>query len=150
MPFFCVEGDPEELESVSRLLRGLGCRVQEISAESKVRYHAACVFGSNLMCALAQESIDLLERCGFSRQGPWRPTPLMRSNLNHLCQVGPVDALTGPVERCDVSTVAKHLDCFPSPEERELYRLLSRKLVSVAQERHPEQDYLTMNEVLRD
>lgn len=74
----------------------------------------------------------------------------MRSNLNHLCQVGPVDALTGPVERCDVSTVAKHLDCFPSPEERELYRLLSRKLVSVAQERHPEQDYLTMNEVLRD
>lgn len=149
--FFCVEGDPEELESVSRLLRGLGCRVQEISAESKVRYHAACVFGSNLMCALAQESIDLLERCGFSRQGALEAlTPLMRSNLNHLCQVGPVDALTGPVERCDVSTVAKHLDCFPSPEERELYRLLSRKLVSVAQERHPEQDYLTMNEVLRD
>ena len=151
--FFCVEGDPEGLELVSRLLRGLGCQVQEISAESKVRYHAACVFASNLVCALAQESIDLLEGCGFSRQGALAAlAPLMRSNLNHLCQVGPVKALTGPVERCDVSTVAKHLDCFPTPEERELYRLLSRKLVSVALERHPDQQqtYLTMKEVLRD
>ena len=74
----------------------------------------------------------------------------MRSNLYHLCQVGPVQALTGPVERCDVSTVSKHLACFSSQEERRLYQLLSRKLISIAQEKHPEQNYMTMKKVLTD
>ena len=67
--FFCLEGDPAHLDEISQLMRGLGCRVQQIAPEVKVRYHAACVFASNLMCALAQESIELLEGCGFSRQG---------------------------------------------------------------------------------
>lgn len=149
--FFCVEGDPAHLEQVSQLLRGLGCRVQQIAPEEKVRYHAGCVFASNLVCALAQESIELLESCGFSRREALEAlTPLMRSNLQHLCDVGPIEALTGPVERCDSTTVSRHLECFPSPEERELYQLLSRKLVSLAREKHPEQNYTTMHQVLTD
>ncbi len=140
--FFCLEGDGPHLSQWKALLESLGPSVQIIPAESKVRYHAACAISSNLMCALVQESLDLLESCGFSRElGLKALAPLMRSNLEHIIEVGPVAALTGPVERGDATTVAMHLDCFPSQEERVLYGAVSQKLVQVAQERHPDRDY---------
>ena len=37
----------------------------------------------------------------------------MRAHLEHILRDGPVEALTGPVERGDVRTVARHLDCLP-------------------------------------
>lgn len=147
--FFCLEGDGPHLQTWKALLEGLGPRVQIIPAESKVRYHAACAIASNLMCALVAESLELLEGCGFPRQLALEAlAPLMRSNLEHLIHDGPVQALTGPVERCDTATVEKHLNCFPTDQERELYRTVSRKLVEVAQQRNPERDYRPMKEIL--
>jgi predicted short-subunit dehydrogenase-like oxidoreductase (DUF2520 family) len=74
----------------------------------------------------------------------------MRSNMNHLAQVGPTAALTGPVERGDTATVQKHLACFDSQDERELYRLLSKKLVDVAQQKNPDRDYQPLRHVLKE
>ncbi len=147
--FFCLEGDGPHLSQWKTLLESLGPSVQIISPEAKIRYHAACAISSNLMCALVQESLDLLETCGFSRDlGLKALSPLIRSNLEHIVEDGPAAALTGPVERGDVTTVAKHLGCFPSEEERTLYRAASQKLIQVAQERHPGRDYKPMKQVL--
>ncbi len=147
--FFCLEGDGPHLPRWKALLESLGPSVQIISGANKVRYHAACAISSNLMCALVQESLDLLESCGFSRElGLKALSPLMRSNLEHIIETGPAEALTGPVERGDTATVAKHLDCFPSREERDLYRVVSEKLVQVARARHPERDYEPMKHLL--
>lgn len=147
--FFCLEGDGPHLPQWKALLESLGPSVQIIDGDSKVRYHAACAISSNLMCALVQESLDLLETCGFTRElGLKALTPLIRSNLEHILQDGPSAALTGPVERGDTATVAKHLNCFPSEEERELYRAATEKLVGMAQQRHPDRDYEPMKHVL--
>ncbi len=148
--FFCVEGQGPHLEQWKQRLEALGLRVQVIGAEAKVRYHAACAISSNLMCALAAESLELLESCGFSEELARKAlTPLMKSNLDHLIADGPVEALTGPVERCDIATVQKHLDCFSDEEDRALYRAASRRLVRVAQEKHPETDYQPMKNLLK-
>ncbi len=147
--FFCLEGDPAHLQDWRQLLEQLGPRVQLISADSKVRYHAACAIASNLMVGIVAESLSLLEGCGFSEDLARQAlAPLMRSNLEHLIADGPVKALTGPVERCDTTTVEKHLACFPTREERELYRAVSTRVVEVAQQRNPERDYSSMRKIL--
>ncbi|MCD8375777.1 MAG: DUF2520 domain-containing protein [Oscillospiraceae bacterium] len=147
--FFCLEGDGPHLTDWEGLLTGLGARVQRINGAEKARYHAACAISSNLMCALVGESQKLLEGCGFSPQGALEAlAPLMRGNLEHLIACGPVQALTGPVERGDAATVQKHLACFETPQELELYRVASRKLVELAREKNPGRDYAKLEQIL--
>jgi predicted short-subunit dehydrogenase-like oxidoreductase (DUF2520 family) len=147
--FFCLEGDGPHLAQWKALLESLGPSVQIISGENKVRYHAACAISSNLVCALVQESLDLLETCGFTPElGLKALSPLVRSNLTHVLEVGPTEALTGPVERDDTTTVAKHMTCFATQEEQALYASVSRKLVQMAERRHPDRNYESMRQLL--
>lgn len=147
--FFCLEGEEEYLPAFQTLLEGLGCRTQIIRAEQKIRYHAACAMASNLVCALVQQSADLLVSCGFSPAlAAEALAPLIRSNVQHLLADGVQDALTGPVERCDTATVAKHLRSMPDDTLRETYRLLSSRLIDVAAAKHPQTDYTPMRELL--
>ncbi len=61
------------------------------------------------------ESVTLLARRGFSQEEALAAlAPLMEANLRHLCAEGPVAALTGPVERGDGATIARHLACLPA------------------------------------
>lgn len=148
--FFCVEGDDAHLSQWKTLLESLRLRVQIIPADAKVRYHAACAIASNLYCALVQTSVDLLEECGFTKSLALEAlAPLMRSNLERILQVGPQDALTGPVERNDAGTVKKHVACIPAGKEQALYCAASEKLVEMASRRHPEEDYSALLDGLK-
>ena len=49
---------------------------------------------------------------------------LARGALDDVAEVGPVDALTGPVARGDRDTVARHLAALPE-DERTLYAVLA-------------------------
>ena len=147
--FFCLEGEGPQLDFWRELLESLGAKTQMISGDDKIRYHAACAISSNLMCALVQESLELLEQCGFSRElALLALAPLMRSNLEHIISDGPAGALTGPLERGDVVTVEKHMECFSTEQEREMYRLLSKKLLAIAGQKHPERKYGPMEALL--
>lgn len=146
--FFCLEGDDAHLLEWKALLEGLGLTVQCISSEGKARYHAGCVMASNLMCALMQEGVDLLRSCGFSEELALQAiSPLAQSNMRHILQNGPAGALTGPVERNDVSTVERHLACLTA-EERRLYVAASLKLVDLAMQKHPGRNYELMRNML--
>ena len=147
--FFCIEGDEAHLAEWKQRLEALGPQVQVIPGSAKKRYHAACAISSNLVCALVQQSLDMLVACGFDeRSALGAITPLVRANMEHIIEHGPAGALTGPIERNDATTVASHLQCFDAPEERELYRYASLKLVEVAQKKHSESDYTNMRETL--
>ena len=147
--FFCLEGD--RADEWRDILTSLGNPVRIIDGSVKVRYHAACAISSNLVCALAAESVSLLKECGFTADEALQALrPLAMSNMSKVFEAGPVSALTGPVERNDVSTVSKHLKCFGTNEERELYTAVSRKLTEVASEKHPETDYSELRKLLSD
>ena len=89
--------------------------------------------------------------CGFSqREALDALAPLMKANLAHLLQVGPQQALTGPVERGDTATVAKHLACLTGEDARQVYRGASRMLVELARNKHPDIDAESMNEILKE
>ncbi|MDD7515917.1 Rossmann-like and DUF2520 domain-containing protein [Ruminococcus flavefaciens] len=147
--FFCIEGSEAHVMQWKRILEEIGNPVRVISGNNKCEYHAACVVSSNLVCALAEESIELLKKCGFTEDEAVKALqPLVMSNIRHIFKVGPVEALTGPVERNDVSTVQKHIECMNKENDRAMYRAVSRKLVEVAQKKHPDSDYTRMRKIL--
>ena len=103
---------------------------------------------SNLVCGLVDMSIELIEKCGFGKNDAVKAlAPILKGNMEHTADKGPEKSLTGPVERNDTATVQKHMDAVEG-EEREIYRLLSERLVKLAQSRHPNRDYTDMNKIL--
>lgn len=147
--FFCIEGDPEHLGEWQSFLKGMGLRAQIIDGAKKARYHAACAISSNLVCALVEESIELLCGCGFTRETALEAlSPLIRQNTENILRYGPTAALTGAVERCDIETVKKHLGCLPTDKEREMYRAASEKLVETAKAKNPRTDYSELEKIL--
>ncbi|MGN0346645.1 MAG: Rossmann-like and DUF2520 domain-containing protein [Lachnospiraceae bacterium] len=147
--FFCLEGNGPHLTEWKQRLEKLGPNVQIIDSSCKVKYHAACAISSNLVCALVQESMELLTQCGFSEELALQAlTPLIKSNMNHILSEGPKQALTGPMERGDVKTVEKHLQCFATEAERAMYFSISRKLMQLAKMKNAERDYHGMEGML--
>lgn len=139
--FFTVEGQPHAVEVLTKLLTSFGNEVCQIDAAKKPKYHAAASILSNQVIAVLDLGYSLLEECGFSREDAIRATAsLVKRNVENVIEEGCAGALTGPVERGDIQTVKKHLDCL-SDTDRTLYRLLGKRLLSIAEEKHPKEDY---------
>lgn len=146
--FFCIEGDCAK--EWSAVLSGMGNSTRIIPSDIKSRYHAACSVASNLVCGLMAESAELLEQCGFTEEEALSALePLAMSNMKRIFTVGPTAALTGPVERNDVSTVKKHIACINGGNDSDIYRAVSKKLTEMARSRHSEADYTEMEKLLR-
>lgn len=134
--FFTVEGSPERLEDTLSLVQAAGNHVQVINASEKTRYHAAAALASNHVVALYRLACDELVRCGFAAHDAEAAlAPLFLGNAEHIAHDGTVAALTGPAERGDHGTIARHLDCLDGPT-REVYRLLNDVLLQIAEEKH--------------
>lgn len=151
---FTLEGDESALATVSALLDVCGVCHREIASSDKSLYHAAAACASNLAVGLFASAQTMLERCGFGAdeaRGALRP--LFVANCESIAERGPIDALTGPIERNDAETVAGHLMAFREDptllKERDAYTALSRVVVEVAAAKHPERDYSHIAEILR-
>ncbi len=143
-----LEGSGDRLQELDECLRAAGLAIQRISAESKTAYHAAASIASNLMVGLSELAIGLLGRCGFDREhARIALKPLMQGNLDAIMEQDTSGALTGPAERADVRTVDKHLHVL-NGEDREIYRLLTKKIVEVAKIKNPERNYALLDELL--
>ncbi len=146
---FCLDGDEECIKTFEDLLTKFGNKTQIIEAGSKSEYHAACVFASNFVCGLIDQSIEMLINCGFSgEQAKNAIEPLVRANIDNIFEQGTIDALTGPVQRCDTNTIEKHLAILKTNEEHQLYTSLSKKLISIAKLKNPDREYKELIEIL--
>jgi len=147
---FTVEGDEGFAAMTEGLLTALENPWREIDASQKNAYHAASVMASNLVCALAYEAMKTFKACGFDEgfaDTAWRS--LFIENAENINSLGPVSALTGPVERCDTETVRRHLSSLAG-DTREIYLLLSRSLVETAQRKNPGRDYSELKTLLEN
>ena len=149
--FFTLEGDEEKIGRMEELLSRAGLRYRIIPPGEKSRYHLAASIVSNLVMALMDTGLRELGKCGFGEEDARQAvSPLAGGNLRHALEAGPVKALTGPVERGDTVTLRKHLDCFSDEEDRQMYVLLSRKLLRMAEKKNPNRDYAEMEKFLND
>lgn len=145
---FTMEGDKKALAEVSSVLEQAGIRCCVIDSAKKERYHAAASMVSNMMIGLYQMSIDMLQDCGFEKDAAQLLVePLVRGNIHNLLATSPEQALTGPIERNDVDTVAKHLAVL-TEEEQAVYKNLAHKLTEIAMRKNPEIDYGSIMDII--
>lgn len=147
---FTIEGNDEGKKLLKEIFAKTNNIVKQIDSQDKTKYHCAAVSASNLMIGIAKMSIEMLEECGFSEDDAMGILkPILKNNIMSLCDKGPQDALTGPVERCDENTVEKHLNIL-SGNERDIYRLLSLKLVDIARAKNIDKNYNSLQEKLEE
>ena len=145
---FTIEGPDIYRDKIADILRKCGNRVIFIDADKKIKYHGAAVFASNLMTGLMETAIEELTECGFDRNSAKDALmSLAGNNMEHLREMSIEDALTGPVERCDVETVRKHILNIAG-DDREIYILLSRKVLEIARRKNPDRNYNEMEDLL--
>jgi len=125
---------------IVRLLKG---QALTIAAENRPLYHAAAVMASNYIVAMIDAAVVLMGLAGVEREAALQALgPLVRASVENSLRAGPVQALTGPIERADERTVAAHLlalDALDSAPEtvRQLYRQAGLHTIEVARRKAP-------------
>jgi predicted short-subunit dehydrogenase-like oxidoreductase (DUF2520 family) len=120
---------------LERLARDLGARPRRVQEGERAVYHAAAVFASNYLVALAGVAVALLKTIGWSeREAMDGLIPLMRGALAEVERRGPVAALTGPIRRGDAETVTRHLEALAGGRKADLYRMLGRFALEIAKD----------------
>lgn len=137
-PFsWVLEGDEPALLRGRQLVRAMGCDHVTLEGVHRGRYHAAATMVSNHLVALARVAERQMGRAGIPADRlPALFMPLMAAAVENIGRVGTAEALTGPVVRGDLATVAEHLAVLAdTPADLDWYRAASAALLPVARER---------------
>jgi len=102
-----AEGSPEALRVLKPAFEKIGAKVFDIAAELKPIYHAGGVFSCNYLASLIEAALRTHEKAGIPRDASLEALePLVRETVDAIFDKGPARALTGPISRGDVATVA--------------------------------------------
>lgn len=147
--YLVIEGARKAQEPMQKLFSDLGHPVLAIRGEDKIKYHAAASLVSNHMIALYQTGLDLLAECGFAEEDSRKLLgPLIQNNVSAMLDKGPIEALTGPIERGDQETVRKHLDALAGTQAAMIYRSAGQILLKIAERKHPDRDNTALQKYL--
>jgi predicted short-subunit dehydrogenase-like oxidoreductase (DUF2520 family) len=125
---YAVEAVGAARQLVRQLVTDLDGIEIELDPGTRPAYHAAAVMAANLGMTLLAEAVDLLEQTGMDRgQALQGLAGLVRGGLEASLDAGLPAALTGPVTRGDVATLAAHLEALKAdPELLSAYIAVSR------------------------
>ncbi|MFD3402691.1 Rossmann-like and DUF2520 domain-containing protein [Kribbella sp. NPDC058693] len=101
---------------VERLVKSLGAQVQWVADEQRAKYHAGLVHGANHLTTLVSQAIAVLREAGVADPVATLQ-PLLAATLDNTLRSGH-HALTGPIARGDVDTVAAHLTALQGLRDR--------------------------------
>lgn len=131
---FALSGEPEALVFARRIIGALGGRGITVPVSQRPLYHASAVFASNFLVVLLREAVRLFVEAGASEdEAEQALLALARGTLANAGELGLDQALTGPVKRGDVETVALHLRTLDREGAR-LYALLGRRALDLSRE----------------
>jgi predicted short-subunit dehydrogenase-like oxidoreductase (DUF2520 family) len=151
-----IEGTPEACQLLSEASRAIGGIPIQVTMSNRDRavYHAGTTLASNCLVAMAEVAIQCLEQAGMQRaQAIQVLGPLMAGSIQNVQKLGTTNALTGPISRGEVGTVARHIAALEGskPIIIKSYRLLSQLIVDLArkQENANAETLNTIQELLR-
>jgi len=119
-----VEGDDQAVAHATRIATDLGAQVHTIKTAGKTLYHASAVAASNYLVTVMDLSLKMLQAAGIEPADGFKILkPLIDGTLNNVEKIGIPEALTGPIARGDVDTVAAHIEHISEqvPELKALY-----------------------------
>ena len=121
----------EPLRSMlNNLSHSLGARPFDLRDDEKPIYHAAAVAAANYTLTTLNLSRVLLKEAGV----PFIALrPLVDAIVANAFEIGPSEAMTGPIARGDVETVARQIAAIKerAPEVEDLYTSLARATASI-------------------
>ncbi len=132
---FSIEGPEELIPLAEQLVKDMEGVPFRITSQQKPLYHAAACIASNYLVTLVDTAAQVMAGCGMEKREAFELLiPILRGTGRNLIALGPEQALTGPIARGDVRTVAKHLKSLKvMPEQLEsIYRLMGKQTVEVA------------------
>lgn len=126
---FGIEGHPEALRVIRRMVRALGGEAARIEPGAKVAYHCAGTFAAAHVLASVEAGVRLLAASGIKRRAATRALlRLARQVLDNQEVHGPRAAWTGPLSRRDLATIRLHWEAlgrYPA-EFRQAYAGMTR------------------------
>jgi predicted short-subunit dehydrogenase-like oxidoreductase (DUF2520 family) len=133
-----TEGDAAALSVLAPAFESIGAVLAPIEARHKMLYHAAAVFASNYLVTVLDVALQAYGAAGIPRTTALPMlAPLARNALENLLRLGPEAALSGPIARGDMDTVAKQYHALHEWDSAtaSLYRQLARRTVRLARRR---------------
>lgn len=134
-----VEAEEPLLGELNAIAHALRLEPLRLPPGSRALYHLSGSFAASFIDGLLHEAVELWrQRLGVSREQALKALlPLARATLDSVAAMGTVEALTGPISRGDVGTVARHLDALrrDHPDTLPLYALLAQRSVGMAVEK---------------
>ena len=119
---------PDELRPVAEsLVVEMGGEPVWVPELARPIYHAALTIGSNHLVTLVNDALGLLEDASVEQPARLL-APLLSATLDNVLRLGDA-ALTGPVSRGDVATLATHLTTLANgaPEVLASYVAMARR-----------------------
>ncbi|MGZ9044345.1 MAG: Rossmann-like and DUF2520 domain-containing protein [Telluria sp.] len=103
-----IEGEPGALALLEPALHAIGARLAPIDPAAKTVYHAAAVFASNYLVTVLDTALRAYCAAGIPEDAARQlARPLAAETLENVFRLGPEAALSGPVARGDMATVAR-------------------------------------------
>jgi predicted short-subunit dehydrogenase-like oxidoreductase (DUF2520 family) len=152
--YFGIEGDKTAVELVQSIIKKMGSKSVTIPKEYKSHYHLACTIASNFLVALMTPVTALFQKGNFSEQQVFEILfPLLTTTLANLKNNGLEAALSGPIIRGDMSTIARHLQILSEelPSYVSLYQCMAKILLefNTVKENLTKEQYENLTQLLR-
>ena len=131
---------PDALAFASNLAERLGMTPFEIDDDGRAAYHAAASVASNFLVTLEAAAETIAAGAGLGRrEARALLAPLVRQTVENIAELGPEEALTGPVARGDDATVATQRAAVEedAPQLLDLFDELVRQTRALAAQRSP-------------
>jgi predicted short-subunit dehydrogenase-like oxidoreductase (DUF2520 family) len=119
------EGDAAALAVLGPAFSAIGAQLVEIQREQKTLYHAAAVFASNYQVTLIDVAQQAYVAAGIAPELALKLIePLLSESAANAFKIGPAAALTGPIARGDLATVARQYEAVQAwqPQIAGLYQ----------------------------
>ena len=130
-----VEGDADALALLSPAFEAIGARQVAIDAAAKTVYHAASVFASNYLVTVLDAALRAYAAAGVPPEVARElARPLASETLANVFRLGAPAALSGPIARGDLATVARQqaaLQAYDAPTAN-LYAALAEATTALA------------------
>lgn len=133
-----IEGAPGAIAMLEPALLAIGGRVALIDASAKTVYHAAAVFASNYLVTVIDAALRAYQAAGIPEAAARElARPLATETLANVFRLGPETALSGPIARGDMATVARQQAAVAAwdPAAGKLYDALAAATVGLAARR---------------
>ena len=126
IPVFVEGKQIDDLSAIFTLAQTLTPHVYETTQHDRQRLHVAGVFANNFTNQMYAIAADILKDTHIPFQVL---LPLIDQTAEKVHHLSPHDAQTGPAKRRDEQVMNHHLALLKTPDQQQLYTLLSKMII---------------------